>query len=233
MMSDGKESQDSGALVPFGKYRGQPLEVLKHDQGYIEWMLEQGWVQERYPRFHTLIINNFQEPSETPEHNALQVRFLDETFQNCCLALIMAHHPLLPIHSALGSLDQCAFERNAIDVLMQVSYWRWNRLKRAWEDGRGDDYFVAIVAIEIKPSLGDDFPSVLRQALSMRPPKEWDGRCLRVVVIQDFQARAVTFQQVQKMFTASDVLLLQTEMIEQSPPAVFYPNTPPPRPYNQ
>lgn len=68
-------------VVPFGKYKGQPIEALAADQGYLDWLREQPWFQTRYPNLHTIIINNFREPDETPEHNRLQAAFLDEGFQ--------------------------------------------------------------------------------------------------------------------------------------------------------
>jgi uncharacterized protein (DUF3820 family) len=72
---------EAQAIVPFGKYRGQPIEVLRADQQYVDWLMAQDWFRERNPSLYQIIINNFQEPSETPEHNTLQVRFLDEKFR--------------------------------------------------------------------------------------------------------------------------------------------------------
>jgi hypothetical protein len=69
-------------IVPFGKYKGQPVEVLAADHAYCDWLTGQSWFRERYGAVYTLIVNNFAEPSETPEHNALQARFLDDDF--CC-----------------------------------------------------------------------------------------------------------------------------------------------------
>jgi len=75
----------SPKLVPFGKYKGQPVEVLAQDKGYMDWVMSQDWFRERYPSFHTLIVNNFATDSETPEHNSLQVLFLDDAF---CMSFI-------------------------------------------------------------------------------------------------------------------------------------------------
>src|SRR4029453_16186290 len=75
------------SLVPFGKYKGQPVEVIAEDRQDCDWLLEQTWFVQRYPQLHTLVINNFGEPTETPEHNALQIRFLDETFRAQCTEL--------------------------------------------------------------------------------------------------------------------------------------------------
>ena len=68
-------------IVPFGKYKGQPIEVLQQDLPYLEWLKNQDWFKQKYQQFNTVVINNFQEPSETPEHNKLCNLFLDES--NC------------------------------------------------------------------------------------------------------------------------------------------------------
>lgn len=68
-------------VVPFGKYKGQTAEAMRHDKQYVEWLTSQEWFPQKHPNLYTLIINNFGEPSETPEHNQMQVKFLEETFQ--------------------------------------------------------------------------------------------------------------------------------------------------------
>lgn len=77
----------TGELIPFGKYKGQPLATMASDRDYCEWLLQQSWFVERFPQIHTIVVNNFGEPSETPEHNALQIRFLDDRFRAQCTAL--------------------------------------------------------------------------------------------------------------------------------------------------
>lgn len=68
-------------IVPFGKYKGQPVEVLASDPQYVEWLLSQSSIKIKYPDIISVIINNFQAPSETPEHNAIQVKFLDDNYR--------------------------------------------------------------------------------------------------------------------------------------------------------
>lgn len=64
-------------LIPFGKYKGQPIEVLQADRQYTDWLTQQQWFREKYPTMVNIIVNSFNEPDETPEHNRLQIRFLD------------------------------------------------------------------------------------------------------------------------------------------------------------
>lgn len=74
-------------IVPFGKYKGKPVETLRADRDYADWLTAQPWFRERFTGLFQIIVNNFGEPSETPEHNRLQARFLDDGF---CRALLVA-----------------------------------------------------------------------------------------------------------------------------------------------
>jgi uncharacterized protein (DUF3820 family) len=71
-------------IIPFGKHKGKSLETLAKDTQYCEWLLNQDWFRDKYQTIYQIVINNFGEPNETPEHNTLQVKFLDDDF---CLAL--------------------------------------------------------------------------------------------------------------------------------------------------
>jgi hypothetical protein len=122
-------------MVPFGKYRGQPVAVLQQDAQYCQWLLGQGWVAERFPELHTIIINNFGEPSETPEHNALQARFLDDDF---VLATVRA------VAGTYGHAGDVSFEDHGIDAIIRSDVAR-------------------PFGVELKPALGDEYPAVLRQ----------------------------------------------------------------------
>ena len=66
--------------MPIGKYKGQPLSVIELDPNYKDWLLNQSWFRDKFENLHTLIINNFSEVSETPDHNAMQSLFLDENW---------------------------------------------------------------------------------------------------------------------------------------------------------
>ena len=49
---------------------------------YIAWLRQQDWARDKFPHLINVTINNFSaEFEDTPEHNALQLRFLDERFR--------------------------------------------------------------------------------------------------------------------------------------------------------
>jgi uncharacterized protein (DUF3820 family) len=73
-------------IIPFGKYKGRMIEeLLVDDPAYLQWLTGQDWFRTKFVNLHQVIINRGGEPEETPEHNALQVLFLDDAF---CLAFM-------------------------------------------------------------------------------------------------------------------------------------------------
>jgi hypothetical protein len=67
----------TGEVVPFGKYKGQPAEVLLADASYRDWLLAQPWFSQRYVNLYQTVINYGGPPADTPEHNQMQASFLD------------------------------------------------------------------------------------------------------------------------------------------------------------
>ncbi|HQZ66224.1 MAG TPA: hypothetical protein PLY87_14145 [Planctomycetaceae bacterium] len=42
-------------LIPFGKYRGMPVEAIIEDRQYAEWLISQGWFRERFQNLYITI----------------------------------------------------------------------------------------------------------------------------------------------------------------------------------
>ncbi len=61
------------STVPFGKYKGRPVEDMLADADYMQWLEAQSWFRERFAHLRT----SREELSRTPEHNRLQALFLD------------------------------------------------------------------------------------------------------------------------------------------------------------
>jgi len=103
-------------IVPFGKHKGKPVEELIADQGYCEWLMAQPGFRERYPQIYQVIVNYGQEPTETPEHNSLQVLFLDEQYVHRFINHIRTFRNRKPLHESVKI--KVKFEVNGIDVLL-------------------------------------------------------------------------------------------------------------------
>jgi hypothetical protein len=167
-------------VVPFGKYRGQPLEALAADRAYTDWLAAQPWFRDRYASLYTIIINNFSPPSDTPEHNALQARFLQPAF---CLRVVEAAYPGWAQLQAKDVIVRFKEEHrgrhyvwpsgaafDAAQAFLVSPLYDIFTIRIQFET-RGLDVSVDIgcifahleARIEIKPSLGDEYPTVLRQ----------------------------------------------------------------------
>jgi len=149
-------SAKNNKIVPFGKYKGQPIELMANDPQYVNWALAQESIRKRYPDFVNIIINNFQTPSETPEHNAMQVKFLDKNFAS--QFAITAHNITIP-DTYTFHCEEPRFEtKMGIDV--SYKFILENPEKTRYRHQKYRHYYLYI---EIKPIVSDDFPKVLRQ----------------------------------------------------------------------
>ena len=68
-------------IVPFGKYKGKPVEDLIKDTSYLQWLILQPWFTAT-PLFQIVMNPKEDKDEPTPAHNSMQNRFLDKEF--CC-----------------------------------------------------------------------------------------------------------------------------------------------------
>jgi len=237
-------------IVPFGKYKGQPIETLQQDRAYCDWLVGQDWLQTRFPELRTIIVNNFGEATETPEHNALQARALEIRF---VLGVIyLAQQKLKKKHSTdIGKQVKVVFESQGVDVmitapngvevtitrddepefsayLQNVLGYLEGQLRRAYtkeeiEETKAEieKYKTAIglthcisferIGIELKPTLGDDYPAVIRQIKASK----FFGGGIPVLVIGSYNGIGATLDQVSRMFEASGIRFLMVSEIDE------------------
>lgn len=74
--------------VPFGKYKGRPVEDMLSDADYMSWLEAQPWFRERFA--HLLSRRDEEAASRTPVHNRLQALFLDSAY---CMAFAVVAAP--------------------------------------------------------------------------------------------------------------------------------------------
>lgn len=202
-------------IVPFGKHKGKSVEALLDDREYLDWLLQQGWFQQRYGNLYQIVINNGVEPSETPEHNAMQIKFLDEEYR-LKFAYAATGARLLALCDATEikrRIDQIEITTRQVswfgassvsnssglcfrdykdkvgtnllntaqliacrspvfettsggDVRFCVATgveWSIPEQSYVWTHEWPSTYEEFIFCVEIKPSIGDDYPAVLRQ----------------------------------------------------------------------
>lgn len=241
----------SSELIPFGKYKGQPIEVLQQDRGYCDWLVGQDWLQTRFPELRTIIVNNFAEPTETPEHNALQAKALDARFVSSVMFLVhrhikRKHHRNIcwevtvdfetegmdvvvcpnehGAHVTAERGDEPEFSKAVMESVETLQY-KLTRTRnkqdelimlKAIEDAKNADtipvylYFKR-AGIELKPTLGDDYPAALRQ---IRSARFLGNGGIPAIVVGKYTGVGATLDQVRQMFEASGIRFLLVSEIE-------------------
>lgn len=144
-------------VIPFGKYKGKPIDVLAQDYEYCDWLMQQDWVKERYGNVYTLIVNNFGEATETPEHNKLQYKFMQEENVRKLIKTLDSSKKI-----AIIKIEP---EVRGWDVLVEFAYKHGRPKPKDYDE---DDFDTGIMVLELKPCIGDDYPSVLRQMKANR-----------------------------------------------------------------
>jgi hypothetical protein len=192
-------------IVPFGKYRGQPVEVLAADADYCEWLIAQPWFKARYLTVYNTVINYGAEPQDSPEHNEMQARFLSDEW---CLALADRLEVLPPVPKEIVNR---AFERGGWDVVFSVDgpdgHSTYDCPRRSGRECDGcRRWCLCRVHVECKPDLGDDYPAVLRQVQRYMSSEHFSGTAC--VLVRRHAFTGVTWEQVREIFTASSIKLI-------------------------
>lgn len=194
-------------IVPIGKYKGQPVEILLADRSYCDWLLAQGWLVEKYRELYETLIAGGGDMVDTPEHNTMQARFLDKAF---CMAFSAAAFNKVTI----ADCEEAVFEQAGWDVVFtaitepEPDFY--------WEGSEKVEYMRARYLrshVECKPSIGDNYPAVLRQVTGYTLDEP--GYAIRTVLVENFNATGATFNQVGKMFHRSDVLLVPMSKVRE------------------
>ena len=208
-------------VVPFGKHKGQPMEVLRQDPEYAQWILDNGVVSETKYRNVYVFLTGQQsvESQDTPEHNRYQVMFLDQTFAN---DVFDAAAPGLRINSVVenrvwSKLGNYNFSRQAEwdaereeqmkhpPALEELGNVRVEFEVRGKMGGSADVQLstgTSTARIEIKPSMGDDFPAVLRQM---------KASLCNVLYLGSYHGKGATLEDVKKLFGISHIKVLMHE----------------------
>jgi len=204
-------------LIPFGKYKGQPIEVMALDHAYMDWVRQQSWFADKYPSINTLIINNFTEPSETPEHNAMQATFFKKEMQIALINILTPPDTFnLSDKVFRNYVDYqlktivlpAIFLREDVKVNVEAEYLGFDIYLTAHavlnHIDQGIEYgcrFDRSCAIELKPCLGDDYPAVLRQIKANKA--RVSVKC--ILIVGSYEGKGADWNTVTEIFTASQL----------------------------
>lgn len=216
----------SNDLIPFGKYKGQPIEAIQADKQYINWLLAHSWFKDKYENLYTIIINNFQEPTDTPEHNAIQVKFLNNAY---VLDFLGKYKSDLKAYFVTARRFEC----DGWDVIIELLNYSQKDLEELLDQvnalerqaNKEGDQNLQLQAnelldsiknlkfyIEIKPTVSDDFPSVLRQIKSSRIRDDYGhfGRYIkkRILLVGEYTGIGATQDEFIAFMENEDVAVI-------------------------
>ncbi len=214
-------------LIPFGKHKGKPIEILAEDKEYAQWLLAQPWFKAKYLNIYTVVINNFHEPAHTPEHNVMQNRFLDQEYSlklAYCLDSSLFKWNSEQINKRLNEILIRSRERD-VETRSRIYEDRFNTRisgldnkklltlsKPIFEGGHDVAYYVRYgvafmtrsikIHVEIKPSVSENYPSVLRQ-MKHPAPSQIQGvfdESFRCLLVRDYVGEGVNREQFVQFF---------------------------------
>lgn len=220
-------------LITFGRYKVKPFEILATDKEYTDWLLSQSWFKDRYINLYNVVINNFREPVDTPEHNKIQIKFLKKEyrlklayrvnpklFDNNSKKINLAMHQILASKErnegeyflkALSNPSQKdefglysrqllkfskpVFER--VDVYFSLwyginFYYDNNRFNTGWVQFKQE--ICSSYTVEIKPTISDDFPAILRQMKASMPVEmsDWQRERFYILLVGKYIGTSAT-----------------------------------------
>lgn len=212
----------SAIVIPFGKHRGATVaELLAKDPDYVRWLLAQGWLAQRFAELHAAILTRGAAPDDTPEHNAIQGRFLDPDFRLAVIHCVCSEEELSQqrdrvqneIDERIRYSQEGSPRRAELEQMLPLSLGTEVQFELGGIDVSIRCDFVPITKysgslaryIEIKPSLGDDYPSVMRQMQRLGAT---------VLVIETYTGTALSLHTVRQMFIANGMRVVTLAEIE-------------------
>ena len=182
--------------LPFGKHKGVRVNAAPHQ--YLRWLIQQPDTRRRYADLAAEIERTLKASpagaDDSPAHNALQARFLDMGFAKRAAVSFL--------RSTAGTgrvrIEKVEFEEVS-DVAIEM---------RVTSGMDRETSVLTKLYIEVKPTIGDDFPHVLRQTKSQRQHAPRHGKISFAVVYDQLATSTVDAGAVEQMFKCSDIALL-------------------------
>lgn len=170
---------DGMPVVPFGKYKGQYVTEMKKDRSYVDWFVLQADLVERYPVIYNIIIGGSKakpkrKKQDTPQHNAMQAKYLGADLRRRVGRKYVMSPEELSDHGYRGGEYQITvgpveFETHGWDATWETYV---NMVTPGYEPRRAGTGFMhhhfVRVYLELKPSISDDYPVVMRQVMDRR-----------------------------------------------------------------
>lgn len=230
--------------MPFGKHKGSSMLEVLRDGDYVLWATSQPDIERKWPAVVAFFRAGGAPTHEqdcSPEHNAVQLRFLDPHIVGQVGSYMMQRYDFyLPrpgritygknkgktycdvwVNSPRNDQEMpCDLEWACTPAFgkarFEVSGWDvvFTVGWKAECPDHGEQHCgdMAKVMVELKPTIGDDYMAVLRQVEQRREVgRVGPGVCL--VLCDHFDSRVAEFSQVVEIYRRSNMVLARWEDI--------------------
>lgn len=163
----------SDKIVGFGKHAELTFKTLAETQrGYVQWLFRQGWFHSKYPELYEYLdnaglrpdmsVSTFIRSNPTPiDHNSFQARFTDD---NELLRVVQA---ILFGTEYIYNITNVTFEHICnSDIVIDVTC---NSRNPGWFS----KMYHFTLLLELKPTVSNEYPEILRQLRSQRRSYEY------------------------------------------------------------
>lgn len=238
--------------VPFGKYKGKPVTEFINDKSYVEWVINQGFLKEKYPSIYNIVINNTKSDDShcTPAHNQLQNEFTEnENITKLFRHLFAKDVDYIEKITGMKLIDvkcdwRCeTFYNWDVFIDMREADFTFSNKKETITLGElyklfnanykddsilGDALYsiskVNGIVVELKPSVGDDYPNILRKMgqqrtimfskireNNIRNRPYFDEDCMPkfiyCLLIDEFNSEVTSREKLKEKFSNSNILV--------------------------
>lgn len=135
------DAEEPANTVPFGRYKGRPVQDMLADADYMAWLEAQPWFREKFGRLTAQ--RDAAAASRTPVHNKLQTLFLSEAYQRAFCEV-----------AAPDVLERCR-EGVARAIQVEIQRVEWKRVDAAKSaagfDATAEEYARKAAAGEKNP----------------------------------------------------------------------------------
>lgn len=207
-------------LVEFGRYAGQPVRNLVADKGYLNWCIKKG-MDKRYNSLkqYNILINGRDTDIPTPDHNRLQNFFLERKTQE---ALINIFPPDVHHYKAHSGMATYTNKKPPIEeykwCVTLEGRCNWDvilEMKMSYTDEEGDQFYCHdTYYCELKPTLGDEYPCVLRkmrQQMEVTKNLGYGSRC--ILIVTHYDSIATTWDQLKTIFKQHNIHCIRSSEI--------------------
>ena len=182
--------------ITFGKYAGQPVTVLEQDSPYALWLTQQPWFRQKFASLFSYIAARFDLDEETPEHNAMQLKWSQKSLLSRLTYAVYAGHDAPDLDEFDGA--------EILSVIPEHEGWD---IYFRWQTGRDD---VCENFVELKPTLGDNYPAVLRTMNAKKVKAFRDASYY--IIVGKVTSIAASNEQLFEFFDASKInFILETD----------------------